>query len=424
MTPPRPITPPPPEVAAARAALVRERPYLAAAAAALTPISVPGIGSLAVDARWRLYYDPAAIQSWPTPLLAGVIYHEILHLLRRHHRRAEQVGVTTDNPGSAQRWNLATDAAINHDLAREGVSLPDGAVYPATLGLPAGQTAEAYYAALAAQGHDGGPGQDGQDGGPGQGGQGQEGGQGQAAPAAGQCGSCATGVPASWELPPDTPGAEGLTDAEAEVVRRQVAEAVRQAGTAPGHLRDWAAAEIAPPRIPWQRMLAAIVRGTLGVGATDYTYSRPSRRGQALGSPVILPVLRRPTPTVAVVVDTSGSVSDGELAAAAGEVWAVTQAAGGQVRLVSCDTVVHADRLVRRPADIVDTLRLGGGGTDLRVGLAHVASTGHRPDVVVLITDGWTPWPTTHPLPGRPVVVVTNDRPGPDWARTIRMEED
>ena len=68
-------------------------------------------------------------------------------------------------------------------------------------------------------------------------------------------------------------------------------------------------------------MLHAAVRRGLGWanGHTDYTYTRISRR-QAAAGPVILPALRRPVPRVGIVVDTSGSVDDGLLAQALGEI--------------------------------------------------------------------------------------------------------
>ena len=49
---------------AARLLLVRERPYLASALWSLIPIQTPGLGTLAVDMYWRLYYDPEAIEKW------------------------------------------------------------------------------------------------------------------------------------------------------------------------------------------------------------------------------------------------------------------------------------------------------------------------------------------------------------------------
>ncbi|WP_442972581.1 VWA-like domain-containing protein [Rhodococcus sp. JS3073] len=39
----------------------------------------------------------------------------------------------------------------------------------------------------------------------------------------------------------------------------------------------------------------------------------------------------------------------------------------------------------------------GGGGTDLRAGFDRVARGAGRPDVIVALTDGQTPWPAMPP---------------------------
>ena len=64
------------------------------------------------------------------------------------------------------------------------------------------------------------------------------------------------------------------------------------------------------------------------------------------------------------------------------------------VTVLSCDAAVHTVARVRRARDV----RLGGGGgTDMRVGLAAAAELRPRPDLVVVLTDGYTPWPERPP---------------------------
>ena len=68
-------------------------------------------------------------------------------------------------------------------------------------------------------------------------------------------------------------------------------------------------------------------------GAVDYSYRRPSRRlGSPIGRAVVFPALVQPVPRVAVVVDTSGSMSQEHLPDAVSVVAAANppeQAAGG-----------------------------------------------------------------------------------------------
>jgi predicted metal-dependent peptidase len=155
---------------------------------------------------------------------------------------------------------------------------------------------------------------------------------------------------------------------------------------------------------------------------------------------VLLPSLRPTQPRVCVVIDTSGSVSDAELGSALLEVAAICRALGGRRDLVSvlcCDAAAG----VAVPLCRAERLELlGGGGTDLRSGFARALRSRPRPDVIVALTDGQTPWPSAPPAcrtvvglfrrPGRP------DPPGrparehdpwyvpetpPEWARVVRI---
>jgi predicted metal-dependent peptidase len=118
---------------------------------------------------------------------------------------------------------------------------------------------------------------------------------------------------------------------------------------------------------------------------------------------VLLPSLRRTPPRVCVVIDTSGSVSDAELGSALLEVAAISQAVGGRrdlVSVISCDAAAG----VAVPLCRAENLELlGGGGTDLRSGFARALRSRPRPDVIVALTDGQTPWPSAQP-PCRTVV--------------------
>ena len=108
----------PERLQAARLRLVRARPYLAAALWALVPVERTGLGTLAVDRWWRLYFDPAVCSAWTVEQLAGVLYHEVCHLLRAHHERAETICA------QPELFNVCGDLEINDDLRNEGVSLP------------------------------------------------------------------------------------------------------------------------------------------------------------------------------------------------------------------------------------------------------------------------------------------------------------
>jgi len=158
-------------------------------------------------------------------------------------------------------------------------------------------------------------------------------------------------------------------------------------------------------------------------GNTDYTYSRRSRRQSALPN-VVLPGTRRPIPNVALVIDTSGSVDDELLGWALGEVDGALRGlgvTGSSVTVLACDAAGHT---VARVRNARDAKLAGGGGTDMRVGIAEAGLLRPRPDVIVVFTDGYTPWPDQPPL-GSAVIAAMLGRHGtvlppcPSWAKRI-----
>jgi predicted metal-dependent peptidase len=130
-------------------------------------------------------------------------------------------------------------------------------------------------------------------------------------------------------------------------------------------------------------------------------------------------------PEVAVVCDTSGSMSEELLAAALAEVEGLLRALGmaRQVRVLACDTAVG-------PAQRVSSARqvqlVGGGGTNMGTGIAAAAALRPKPAVTVVLTDGYTPWPPQAPKGTRVVVGLLG--PGapaaPEWARSVRVDPD
>jgi predicted metal-dependent peptidase len=383
----------------------RALPYLAHALFALVPVPCSEVRALAVDEHWRLYVNTDWLAATEVPDIARELAHETWHLLQEHAARARDMHVDSS---SAEHWTQAADATVAATLGVDRLrpaALPDAG----DLSLSAGRSAEEYYAMLSRLPPplpDGLP-------------AGKQ-------PGAG-CGSGCDGLRRDHELPPDAD--VGAVDAEdAQQIRRRVAidyrEHVTSRGTEPGDALRWAN-ELLEPRIAWEPLLSGAVRRAVGWvnGRTDHTYTRPSRR-QSASRHVVLPGMRRPVPSVAMVVDTSGSVDDRLLGRALGEVEGALRSLGirGEgVTVLACDAAVHTVARVRRARDA----RLGGGGgTDMRVGLAAAAELRPRPDLVVVFTDGWTPWPESPPR-GAAVVaaILGRDRaelpPTPGWATRV-----
>ena len=190
----------------------------------------------------------------------------------------------------------------------------------------------------------------------------------------------------------------------------------------PADLLRWAE-QILEPAVDWRKALAAELRRAVAntAGAVDYSYRRPSRRASVAGS-VVLPALRRPVPQIAVVCDTSGSMSEDLLAAALAEVEGLLRAVGmaRQLRVLACDTAVGP---VRRVSSARSVELVGGGGTDMGAGIEAAGQLRPRPSITVVLTDGFTPWPDGPPRGMRVVVgLLGDDAPdAPDWAGAVRV---
>ena len=447
---------------AARVVMLERMPYLAAAAFALKPVAVPGLGTFACDQFWRVYMDPDLLVgrgSWSFDDVVSGVAHEIGHLLRDHAGRSVEAGVLASE---ADLWNTAGDAPINDDLRDGGFVLLDSDVTAASLGFAQGETTEFYFDQLrsrrarskpqsgagqqgagqqgAGQPGQSGAGQPGQSGAgqPGQSGAGQPGQSGQSG--AGQkgdqpdatrgpgtggdgrsCGSGAGQEPGSYELPADHP-LSAVDNLKGETIRNATAAAIaehttKSRGSVPAGLDRWAAQRLAPPQVSWQKVLRSTVRRGVcrKAGQVDYSYARPSRRTG--GGDMAMPSLRSPQPRVAVVFDTSGSMGEADLRAAAAEVHGVSK----QLGIRGTDLMmVQVDAAVAAIVPVFDIRRIrvkGGGGTDMRVGIRAVTEMRHKPDVCVVATDCDTPWPT-EPIPGLRVVVAAIGHDNIETARS------
>jgi predicted metal-dependent peptidase len=391
-----------PGLAAGRVWAATRFPYLATGLFGTQAVAEDGIGTVAVDEGWRLHADPELTAQWTAAQLGSVLVHHLCHLLRAHAERADPAEVGDDE---VDLWVRCADAEINDDLVPAGLELPGSPVLPAHLGAEPGRLAEEYFET--ARRRDGAyrpPGE---------------------MDAGGwdlDCGSGADGRPRPW----DSGGGTRLAPWQARLLARQVAQDClrhsREAGNVPAGLLRWAD-ELLEPAVDWRKALAAELRRAVAdaAGAVDYSYRRPSRRASVAGA-VVLPALRRPVPDIAVVCDTSGSMSEELLAVALAEVEGLLRAVGvaRQLRVLACDTAVAP---VRRVSSARQVELIGGGGTDMGAGIEAAGRLRPRPAIAVVLTDGYTPWPDEPPRGMRVVVGLIGDAApeAPTWARAVRV---
>jgi len=380
----------------------RRTPYYNRILHSIRWIESDKVPTMGVDKDWRLYYNPDMVANeWTDEEMITNLAHEFNHVLRNHHAR----GNLFPDP---QKFNRAGDMEINPDLRDAGMACWKHFLYPAMINMDEGLLAEVYY-------ND--PKMD------------KPKGVGKEQPSigSGDCGSVAGGDPRDYELPPEDGDAGGLTQAEKDIIVRQSAKDIDEAarsgvGNIPSGLKRWAD-DLLHPTIKWTKELAFITRRAIMEvsGQNERTFRRPSRVSTALSGRVLLPGTKNYVPSVAMVFDTSGSMGTDDLSKALGEAKGVfkAMAPGGQgVQYVSVDCQASA---VKRATKTSRVDLSGGGGTDMGVGLAVVAALKPMPNICIVLTDGFTPWPP-EPPPFKTIIVVTNAggmEGVPSWARGI-----
>jgi predicted metal-dependent peptidase len=459
-----------------RATALETMPYMASLLFAFRPVASTGVDTFGVDDYLRLYINFENTIGKGPQFNSEALLHEASHILGDHSALALVAGVTDDE---RDLFNYAGDCAINDDLRDAGCSLLAAhGVFGAQIGEPDYQTPLHYMEALRKrrqaaqkkkqnqQGQGQPSGQPGQ-GNPGQGQPQQGNGQGQPQPGQGQpqqgqgngqgqsvpmkgCGSGAGGRKGGHELDPDaTMGgkAEAATDAEKAMIRIETAAAVRQhqeqhgIGSVPGGIAQIIDEILTPSTTPWQKMLASFVRRCVAskAGNHDMSYRRRNRRqlnteladgkGRIVGR-VVAPGYIKPVPSVRFYRDTSGSVSDHDLAVATNEVKGIAQKLGirGEDLIISdVDVVVHQSVEYTGVASVSEVQ--GRGGTDMCRAIEHACSQRKKPSVIIVATDGETGWPEVRP--SVPVVVLlVNVRSQhwidnvPEWAHLVEVKTD
>ena len=408
------------------AGLVGTYPYFASVLMGMGAKPTPKIPSAGVDARGRLYFNPRILDAWSREELNSVLLHELWHILSRHRIRGisffgGQKGLTDNH----KLWNIACDMEIhaNEMEDRYTFPLPEDYICARKRGWPIGQTAEWYAEKLleeAAKGDE--PGEDGGDEGGGNGegegegeGEGKKGEEGntknpgdssgnsdgdsseQSQPST-PGGSSVDGTQRVWEE--DASEEEGLSPDEREELHRQkVIEDMKaqDPGSLPGNFRQWLDDSLLSPEVSWQQRLEDLVKAAVSY-ASGYLHEsfhqyNPISASLAVGfgrAPA-MPVMVSPEIRASIVVDTSGSMGEKLLQEALSEVDGILRACTTQsATVLSVDAAVHECKQVFNASQVVLS---GGGGTNMRVGIKAALEQYPKPEVIIVLTDGETPWP-------------------------------
>lgn len=356
----------------ARAQLLIEQPFFGTLALKLRLVSDESCDTAATDGK-RLVYNTDFINKLTPQELRGLIAHEVLHCVFNHMTRRQD--------RDPARWNVACDFAINEHLLNSGFILPAGGCVDHA-GEYTGMHAEAIYNMLPEN----------------------------------------TPEPL-WGLVMDNGsgtvdnGSSAALEADWQVSVNQAVEIAKSKGKMPGDLKE-AIKYILQPLVDWRSVLWPFFTNLC---SDDYSWRKPNRA--YISEDEYLPSMRNESAgTVAICIDSSGSVSDAELQQFWSEVVSVAKEVHpSKIICVVCDSKVQniyewqdAEMLWDEPPEVS-----GRGGTAFIPAFEAIDNLNEDIDALVYLTDlECDEYPEQ---PHYPVLwVSTKDTLAP-WGETIYM---
>lgn len=212
-----------------------------------------------------------------------------------------------------------------------------------------------------------------------------------------------------------SPAEMAMLEAELDGKIASAAQAAKGQGKLPAGLERMLV-EALKPKLDWKDLLKKFVAKTI---PSDFTWMRPSRRSMANG--IYMPsVVKNGCGKIVVVVDTSGSIGNEELAQFFGEITAIFEDCNPEeLHIMYCDAAVAGHDVYRFGEQPVLRPR-GGGGTDFRPPFKKVERENINPQCLIYITDMYGGFPEK--APHYPTMwVATSDIKGP-FGDTLKLE--
>ncbi len=362
----------------ARIALLARYPFFGYLALGLKIQEIEGLNppTMATDGN-HLFYDKNFVNELPPEHLEAILVHEVLHCILGHlWRKAER---------DHQKWNYATDYAINQIILDEGLKLPTNILFNPKF---KGMSAEKIYNLLPDPKKISGNTLDSHEGWP----------------------SNQTG-----KNPANNPPDPTLKDNWQERVSR-AAQMAKSMGKLPGQMENLVT-DVLEPKLDWRTLLRDKIIRT---ARNDFRFFPPSKKYIWQG--IYLPSVFGERLEIAVGIDTSGSVSEKEFQKFTAEIRGITeQYADYTLHLFFCDTRIH-DYIVINPQDnFPKSFPKYNGGTSFIPVFEKIEEENLEISVLVYLTDGEGSFPQSEPK--YPVIWALNKESYvPSWGDKIIIE--
>lgn len=310
----------------------------------------------------KVYVNPEFAEKWGQATTIGLLAHEARHLLQNTAGRGKNKQHVV--------YNIASDLVINESLKASGFTLPADGVFLSTLDKFCGDkkvvgqikkmfkvddtTEEQVYQLLM-----------------------------QAAP---QCQMVVDVIPGDGSPEAETRQkiavavAGEIAKAVGSVpswLEREIGEIFREETPWPDEIRDWFNS-FSDADLSWSNPDRVVL--------ANYTMVMPDFRSEALGE-------------IAIIIDTSGSISQDILDTFAGHISAgIAQTCPEKLHIIYADAAVAHVDTITKPTSVTLKAR-GGGGTDFRPAFDWITQNAPGCVGAVYFTDGYGEFPKDEPLP-------------------------
>lgn len=330
------------KISKAMSQLVLHWPFFGSIGLRLKMVESNAILTMATDGR-SIYYNTQFTESLSQDELIGVLVHEILHVTMLHPLR--------EKSREHHRWNIACDLAINPIIIDNGLTLPKDRLLDSKY---KGWPAEKIYNDL---------------------------------PETKTITVCVWGGVDS----PKDQGGQALSDADMSDLEEDIKQMILQAaavaksrGKIPAGI-EGLIEQAKEAKVDWRDVLRSHIGGAR---PDDYTWARPNRKMIGAHDLYMPSAQRFGVGTVAVAIDTSGSVSDQELQQFLGELNSIIDDTGpDRVIVMQCDAKLQ-DVTEYQAGEHIEKFKVKGrGGTAFRPPFEYIDLDGIRPDSFVYLTD-------------------------------------
>jgi len=182
--------------------------------------------------------------------------------------------------------------------------------------------------------------------------------------------------------------------------------------------------ELRKPQTNWRIILNDFIQEEI----TDYSFSPPDRRFDE--SPFFLPDFNGKEDIVEDIlfmIDTSGSMSDAMITAAYSEIKGAIDQFDGKLKgwLGFFDAAIIEPKPFENEEEFRIIRPVGGGGTDFQIifEYVHTHMQDKLPASIIILTDGYAPFPKEKLAFGIPVLwLLNNKKVTPPWGKIARIE--